>query len=54
MHALDHALSVAGRAGVPGVYAGLVAACCLELKDRMWGGLWDWSDWWCTVAGWWM
>ena len=27
------------------------AASCLELKDRLWGGKWDWVDWCLTVAG---
>ncbi len=32
-------------------YAALIAASCLELKDKLWGGDWDWKDWIMTVAG---
>ena len=28
-----------------------VAASCLELKDKLKGGLWDWIDWSLTVIG---
>ena len=33
------------------VYATIVAASCLELKDRLYGNLWDWTDWLCTLLG---
>ena len=33
------------------IYATVVAACCLELKDALRGGLWDWIDWGLTVVG---
>lgn len=33
------------------IYAAAVAASCLELKDRLTGNLWDWTDWLCTVLG---
>lgn len=33
------------------VYAAIVAASCLELKDRLYGNLWDWTDWLCTLLG---
>ena len=33
------------------IYAAAVAAACLELKDRLYGNLWDWADWLCTVLG---
>ncbi len=33
------------------LYASIVAASCLELKDRLYGNKWDWTDWACTVAG---
>lgn len=33
------------------IYAAVVAACCLELKDALRGGLWDWIDWGLTIAG---
>lgn len=26
------------------IYAAAVAASCLELKDRLYGNLWDWTD----------
>ena len=27
------------------LYASIIAASCLELKDKLKGGLWDWIDW---------
>lgn len=33
------------------VYTSAVAASCLELKDKLKGGLWDWIDWALTVTG---
>lgn len=32
-------------------YAGMGIAAALELKDRLWGGKWDWIDFGLTVAG---
>ena len=32
-------------------YAGIGVAAALELKDRLWGGKWDWIDFGLTVAG---
>lgn len=32
-------------------YAGVGVASALELKDKLWGGQWDWIDWGLTVAG---
>ena len=32
-------------------YAGIGVAAALELKDRLWGGKWDWIDFALTVAG---
>lgn len=32
-------------------YAGTGVAAALELKDRQWGGRWDWTDFALTVAG---
>lgn len=32
-------------------YAGVSAASALELKDGLWGGKWDWTDFGCTLAG---
>ena len=33
------------------LYAGAGIASALELKDRLWGGTWDWIDWSLTIAG---
>lgn len=33
------------------LYAGTGVAAALELKDRLWGGKWDWIDLSLTVAG---
>lgn len=33
------------------IYVAAVAASCLELKDRLYGNLWDWLDWLCTLLG---
>lgn len=33
------------------LYASFVGASCLELKDKNWGGVWDWIDWVLTIAG---
>ena len=30
---------------------GGAAAGCLELKDKLWGGEWDWIDFGLTIAG---
>lgn len=32
-------------------YAGIGVAAALELKDKLWGGKWDWIDFGLTVAG---
>lgn len=32
-------------------YAGTGVAAALELKDRQWGGRWDWTDFALTVLG---
>ena len=32
-------------------YAGIGVASALELKDKLWGGKWDWIDWGLTVGG---
>lgn len=34
-----------------GLYGGVIAASCLEFKDKAHGGLWDWTDWAITVGG---
>lgn len=33
------------------IYSSIVAASCLELKDKLRGNYWDWLDWLMTVAG---
>ena len=33
------------------LYAGVCVAAALELKDKLYGGKWDWIDFGCTVAG---
>lgn len=33
------------------IYATIVAASCLELKDKLYGNKWDWVDWALTLAG---
>lgn len=33
------------------IYSGIIAASCLELKDKLHGCPWDWIDWACTVLG---
>lgn len=30
---------------------GFGVASALELKDKLWGGKWDWIDWSLTIAG---
>lgn len=32
-------------------YAGLGVSITSELKDKLWGGLWDWIDFTLTLAG---
>lgn len=33
------------------LYAGTIAASCLEFKDAAYGNKWDWTDWAVTIAG---
>ena len=33
------------------IYADVVAASCLELKDKLKGCYWDWLDWILTLVG---
>lgn len=33
------------------IYATIVAASCLELKDKLYGNKWDWIDWALTLVG---
>lgn len=32
-------------------YTGVLVASSLEMKDKLWGGKWDWIDWSLTIAG---
>lgn len=32
-------------------YAGVGVSSALELKDKLWGGKWDWIDWSLTIFG---
>ena len=32
-------------------YTGIGVAAALELKDKLWGGEWDWIDFGLTIAG---
>lgn len=32
-------------------YAGIGVAATLELKDKLWGGKWDWIDFGLTIGG---
>lgn len=36
---------------IAAILAGLGIASALELKDKLWGGKWDWIDWILTVFG---
>lgn len=33
------------------IYSAIIAASCLELKNKLHGCPWDWIDWACTVLG---
>ena len=33
------------------IYSAIVAASCLELKDKLTGNYWDWIDWLMTASG---
>lgn len=33
------------------IYVGMTVATVLEVKDKLWGGKWDWIDWVLTVVG---
>lgn len=33
------------------IYSSLIAASCLELKDKLKGCYWDWVDWLMTIIG---
>lgn len=51
-HLIGGALVALGACAPWGaIYASIVAATCLELKDRLYGNKWDWTDWACTLAG---
>ncbi len=33
------------------LYTGCGVAGAMEMKDKLWGGEFDWTDFWCTVVG---
>lgn len=33
------------------IYTLVAVASALELKDMLWGGKWDWTDWITTISG---
>ena len=33
------------------IYSAVIAASCLELKDKLKGYYWDWFDWLMTIVG---
>lgn len=45
------AVALAGDSAYGSLLACLVAAGCLEYKDKAWGGAWDWIDFALTLAG---
>lgn len=44
-------IGLGADSGYCAAYAGVGVASALELKDRLWGGQWDWIDWTLTVVG---
>lgn len=44
-------VGVMGNDAYCSIYAGAIAASCLEYKDKAHGGEWDWIDWMMTIAG---
>ena len=52
LHLLLGLLIGFGAMGVYGAaYAGIGVAVTSELKDKLWGGLWDWVDFILTIFG---
>lgn len=45
------AVGAAGAGAWAALVVSIVAASCLEYKDRAHGCVWDWVDWSLTVAG---
>lgn len=44
-------IGVIGNDAYCSIYAGAIAASCLEYKDKTYGGKWDWIDWAMTTTG---
>ena len=44
-------VGILALSGFNAVYAAIVAASCLELKDKLHGCMWDWIDWLITLFG---
>ena len=44
-------ISILSLSAFNAIYSAIVAASCLELKDKLHGGKWDWIDWLLTVLG---
>ena len=45
------AIGIGANSAYCAAYAGIGVAAAMELKDRQWGGKWDWIDLGLTVAG---
>lgn len=45
------AIGIASDTPYCAALCGCGVASALELKDKLWGGKWDWIDWSLTVAG---
>lgn len=45
------AIGIGANTAYCAAYAGIGVAAAMELKDRQWGGKWDWIDLSLTVAG---
>lgn len=44
-------VGICALSGLNAIYAATVAATCMELKDKLHGCMWDWTDWIITVFG---
>ena len=45
------AIGLASDSNYCAALAGIGIASLLELKDKLWGGKWDWIDWALTLSG---
>lgn len=43
--------SIGGRGFLGALWVSIVAACCLEYKDKSYGSQWSWTDWSLVVSG---